>query len=91
MFGKKNEEVQKKEGVAFSISPLQPKPPAVVIQPATRRGRGLCRVNPPSRVISKCLGHAPTSRVACASGRPPRRSGWAPTGGILRGRVVEGK
>lgn len=37
---------------AFSVSPFHPTPSAIVIQPATRRGRVLCRVKPPSSVIS---------------------------------------
>lgn len=57
-------------------------PPPIVIQPATRRGRGLCRVKPPSRVISNGLGPHATSLITRASGRPPQRSGWAPEGGI---------
>ncbi|KAL7787783.1 hypothetical protein V8C37DRAFT_261810 [Trichoderma ceciliae] len=37
-----------------------------------------------------CLGPTkPTSQVACASGRPPRRSGWASNGGDLTGVGVE--
>lgn len=46
-----------KKGLIPSFHPTKPTTPRrYVIQSATRRGRGLCRVNPPSSVISNGLG-----------------------------------